>query len=408
MGRLNLVIMDKNTRYMDSLAGYIMENYGHKFSLQLFSDFGAFMAYMQEHASPASIYLVDGELCGEWAQAQGAKLIIALEGGPRRAAAGANSGQPGNARFSVDRFKGADGIISDILRIYTEHDGAAMDAELAHGRRCGRTVLVYSPCGGAGRTSFAIALSAHFAGMRQKALYLNLDWACAEPAAAGAAGPQGMTDIIFYLKAKPEKLGMRLEALRRTDSGGNFDFFAPPDYPMDIDELSPADAELLIGKLQSSGMYDRIAIDTHSGLSARNKALMELADDVLILSESDALSLNKLSMAKEQIDRCFMDYAPSIYKKCAIAINKCAGAGLGPLLGRAGEISDLFGAKVHIVPLCADMLAAWSADATSAAGAGAAGMGVAGAGVAGAGTAGGTGSAGVAGVAGVVCAAGVV
>ncbi|MDR1059999.1 MAG: hypothetical protein LBL83_02035, partial [Clostridiales bacterium] len=245
--------------------------------------------------------------------------------------------QHGRARFSVDRYKGADGIVADILKIYTARDGAIPDAELMQANRAGHAALVYSACGGAGRTTFAIGLCAHFAGMGQKTLYLNLDWTGVEPLAFDMASATGMTDVVFYLKTKPERLGSRLEALRQTNAGAAFDYFAPPDYPMDIDELAPAETELLVGKLRGSGMYDKIVIDTHCGLSMRNKALLDLADSVLILSEADALSLKKLSLAKQQLDRSFADLAPSIYKKCAIAINKCPRAGAS---GGAGARVD--------------------------------------------------------------------
>jgi hypothetical protein len=292
--------------------------------------------------------------------------------------------------------------------------------------------LVYSASGGVGRTTVALGLCAHFARMGQKVLYLNLDWAGIEAApadtghgagfgttrgaAAGAGrglergsergserGPEygaGMTDIIFSIKSRPQKLGLRLEALRRTDSCGKFDYYAPPDYPTDIDELEPAELELLIGKFRSMRIYDRIVIDTHSGLSVRNRALIELSDSIVVVSESDRLSLKKLAAAKSQIDRCFMDFAPALYKRCQFVINK---AGWGEIAARqrsysgetaalaaqgrqcreggaeyqggscspdaaphresAEEVSRLFGANAYVLPYCADIFGSYAPDA---------------------------------------------
>jgi cellulose biosynthesis protein BcsQ len=347
---------------MENFAGYVTGNYRHRFNLQTFSQFDRFLAYIQRKDAKADILLVSSDACGDWVGKVESGLVIALTEGGALAESGARAAESVPV---VDRYRGADRLVSDILRIYSECDRVSPESGLVRGGREARVSLMFSPCGGAGRTTVALALCSHYARSKLHALYLNLDWAGVEPLAFEGARAGGLSDIIYSLKTRPEKLGLKLEALSQTERRGGFSFYAPPTYPMDVDELLPSELEQLIAKLRSVGIFDRIVIDTHSGLSVRNKTLLELVDNVMIVSRTGGAERRKLALLKAQLDRVFSDRAEDIYKRSHILLNGTEDSGGEPFSEAVREMSELFRAKASFLPYCGEISGDYRADAVS-------------------------------------------
>ena len=380
MSKLNLAILDGDMRYMENFAGYITGYYRHRFNLSVFSNPETLVNHIRD--TGADIVLIAAETYGDWASKLESGLVIILTNGspsPKArsddaapASAGAAAASGSGAPASVDRYSGADKLVADILKIYADNDRSSVDADVINGGRENKILTIFSAEGGSGRTSSAIALCAHFVKQRLRVLFISLDFLGAEDFAFEGDKVGGLSDIIYTIKTRPERLGLKLEALARTAPGHGFFFFNPPIYPMDIDEIQPSDIEILIAKLRGAGLYDRVVVDTHNGLSLRNRTLMELSDGIYILARGNAAGQKKLFLFKTQIDKCFGDQAESIYKRCHIIVNNARitdfpdnGAGL-PVYNSAldngsasaidaGGIAAAFSAKVSVIPFCGDI-----------------------------------------------------
>ena len=176
----------------------------------------------------------------------------------------------------------------------------------------------------------------------------------------GGERGSGLSDIIYTMKARPERLGLQLEALGKSAHGYGFFYYDPPRYPTDIDEVQPTDVEALIAKFRGSGIYDRVVFDTHSGLSLRNKTLMELADNIFIVSRHSAAGHKKLIMFKGQIDGCFNEQSADLYKRCHILLNHTSKHSGGhdesmAYNTAASDFTDMFSAKVSMLPFSEDV-----------------------------------------------------
>ena len=391
MSKLNLAILDGDVRYMENFAGYITAYYRHRFNVFTFSNRGIFENFIRQKDSRADILLVAAEERGEWLAKLESGIVILLSGGTALAdgvcgGRGAKPGAPaavpalaarpeasapdagipyatrsGPGEIIIDRYSGADSLVSQILKIYSAHGKAAFDAGIAHAGREGKIGCVISAEGGCGRTSVAVSLCSHFARLKLRTLYINLDFSGVETFAFGCGpggGPGGagggLSEIVYAMKARPDRLGVKLEALGMPAQAHGFYYFAPPAYPMDIDEIQPPDVEFLVARLRGAGLYDRAVFDTHSGLSSRNKTLIELSDDVFIIAGDGGAGREKLLLLKGLLDRLFGEQAPDIYKRCHIIVNCPRGAADGARLHEAAaEYGGLFSAKVSVLPYCA-------------------------------------------------------
>ena len=340
MGKLNLAILDGDERYMENLADYITGYYRHRFNLSTFTGVETLLSRVREDG--ADIVLIAADKYGEWIAKLESGLVVLLSDGapsgelpaddnitvaPIGGVAPSGVTSSGVAPFGVarparvDRYSGADKLVADILKIYSSDDRLSADSDAISGGRENKIFTVFSAEGGSGRTSVAIALCAHFVRQKLRALYIGLDFMSAGDFAPAGEKDGGLSDIIYTIKTRPEKLGLKLEALGRTAPGHGFFYFNPPIYPMDIDEIQPADVEILIARLRGAGLYDRVVIDTHSGLSLRNKTLMELTDGIFIIARGNAAGQKKLYQYKDQIDKCFGEQAGDIYKRCHIILD---------------------------------------------------------------------------------------
>ena len=377
MGKLNLLILDGDVRYMENLSGYISGHYRHRFNVQTFTNAGLFLEYIQQKDAKADILLISAEESGEWLTRIESGIIILMTRGAgwnmNGAAAsdggddgdktgayvgvisGTGAGPAGNAAVSrknpakIDRYCGADKLVIQILRIYETTGRQSADTGDIHGGRENKVIVVSAAEGGAGKTAVALALGAHYSRLKLKTLYVSLDYL--NPGRLSAEnGRGGLSDVIYTIKTRPDNLGLKLESTVNHAPGYGFYFIEPTLYPMDIDEISDHDIEALIAKLRGAGIYDRAVIDTHNGISMRNKTLFELADGILVLASGSPAGRMKLLLYKEQIDKCFGEQAIDIYKRCHIVLNRIENPDVSTAV--SAEITGAFSAGVTAIPYC--------------------------------------------------------
>ena len=344
MSRLNLVIADHNTRYMNNLATFILSNYRHRFNVQTFSDRDSLYSTFPELQEKTDVLLLSGDWYADWSNKPDGVLTITFDSEPR---SGHSYGT-----ITIDRFCGADSLIGNILKIYAEQDGSQYSIESVRGTSDNKVIIVYAPCGGVGRTSISIGLSAIHTKKRHQTLYLNLDGQSVDEFAFGASESSGLSEIIFSLKTRPEKLGLKLEALKRVHPHGQFYYYTSPQYPLDLDEIKTAELETLINRLRTLGIFDRILIDVPCGLTVKNKMLLELADSILVVSECSQIGIQKLLAEKKKMDKVFLDQAQYIYKRSTILLNKADELNQSLVKIILKQAEEVFRSKAFVLPYC--------------------------------------------------------
>ena len=368
MGKISLAILDNDLRYMENFANYVMSRYRHRFNLLTFSQTEKFIEFIRDKDSNADILLVSSDAYGAWLKKSDSGLVILISANSRET----------DGYACVERYSGADKIVSDILKLYENSDLAAENPDASNAGRENKIITVFSGEGGCGRTTFAMALCAHYARLKLRALYAGVDYTAPSPftsvsgasgraangienkAGAGAGlpaaesgGSGGLSDIIYTIKARPERLGLKLESLCMSASEYGYSYYNPPLYPMDIDELQQPEAETLIAKLRGAGIFDRVVFDTHAGFSMRNKTLLDLSDAILIIASGDAAGYRKLFVLKDYIDKCANGQPGDFYKRCQILLANTSGPPAEFLTEQITDaISNAFMAKVTALPYC--------------------------------------------------------
>ena len=182
---------------------------------------------------------------------------------------------------------------------------SALAGRTSAGEKSGPEVIaVYSAAGGVGKTTLALHL-AHAAGaMGKRVLYLNLErWSSAaawleedrpEPLPPGG---EGMSELLYRLKAQPDEAGSWLSEHARRDPLLKAHYIAPCSNAEDRLQLTAEDATGLLMAIAGSGQYDLIVCDLDDGLTELQLCLLELSDHVLWLTSGSGLVQRKLSAA---------------------------------------------------------------------------------------------------------------
>lgn len=171
-----------------------------------------------------------------------------------------------------------------------------------------KVISVFSASGGTGKTALALHL-VHAAGThRYRVFYLNLErWNTSdnwlEPQQSGdgfkdgEAQGEGLSELLYGLKAQPEQSVKWLMEHRKRDSLLQGDYLAACTNLEDRMTLSGEEAVGLVDIIARSGLYDLIVIDLDSGLDELHTAIFEQSNQVLWVLNNDASVSNKQRLA---------------------------------------------------------------------------------------------------------------
>lgn len=183
----------------------------------------------------------------------------------------------------VQKYQRISAIVADVLEIYAD---SGIDLSDFGGGRA-RITAVWSPCGGTGKTTVALAYAASKVSEGKKALYLNLE-------------DFASTSVYFSEKGKSistafEKLdsnaSILFKGIRMEDSGSGISYFSEPNNYDDINILTPEDIRTIFDACAVE--MDELVVDLSSSCNQRTQKIFELADIVLLVSDNSQASQRK-------------------------------------------------------------------------------------------------------------------
>lgn len=245
MNRGILIICDREESYARRLMDYLSRR-ERLFEICIFTEVAPLREYLCSHR--ADILLVEKELWTEEIASLTAGKIILLSDG---------TGVAEETAYPVIfKLQPAENVEREIVNCYTAGGGRPLCAlETADNTEFWS---VFSPVGGCGKTTLALALAERLA-HKKKTLYLNLESFGSMTAEDGFKG--GMTDLLYYVKERKENLFLQFPALLERKQG--FDCVLPVDCYSDLFALTEADIAYLFTELRKS-WYEAVILDVGS------------------------------------------------------------------------------------------------------------------------------------------------
>lgn len=190
----------------------------------------------------------------------------------------------------IRKYQRVSAIAGNVLENYAEISQGINN----FGASKARTTAVWSPSGGAGKTTVALAYAANKISSGKHALYLNL-----ENFSSTSAYFQENGKSISKVFGRPESnVSMLLMGIRQQDSGSGISYFCGPENYDDMNILTSDDIETLISACAAD--MDEVVIDLSSQCDERVRKVFEIADALLIVCDPSTTSQTKLQQFATQ------------------------------------------------------------------------------------------------------------
>lgn len=299
MKKYNLVICDEDTVFMSSFQRFITKQEDSRdFKVRCFSSIEFLKKYVP---IKEDILLITAELFFDDLYKYGFKNIVILDTTKSSEVKGPNS---------IKKFQPPSILLNEV-KSYATDDGQVDNGTGMKNKS--KLISFYSPVGGAGGTTVALLSAYSLAKQHNKVLYINLeDIQSTEAFLDCDHASKNIAHLLCFSNEELSKFTEGLKSIVRTNEKLRIDYFEPFDSVLDIQEFNK-DAEELIGKIVSSGIYNYIILDIGNIIGTRNKHLLRDSEKVVMVTTQDVISVCKVTNIIEQ----FYDF-----KNIKLVVNK--------------------------------------------------------------------------------------
>lgn len=235
---------------------------------------------------------------------------------------------------SVKKYQRSSTIYKEVLGFYSEII-SNMNPLGASLNNHSIIICFTSPIGGSGKTTAALAAANSIANRGRSVMYLNFEPIASYGAVMNLRGGKGMGELFAALESKAN-FPMKLESLTQKTPQG-VTYFERFENLFDIYEITREDIEKLLRAAAESGTAEYIIIDSGSELNPLNRAIMDMADKIVLLERHDPFGVEKLKAfaAHRTVSRDYSDKILSIINFTSDSNRKSA-AGY-EIIGRIAE-----------------------------------------------------------------------
>ena len=176
----------------------------------------------------------------------------------------------------IRKYQRISSMAGNVPESYAE-TGKGMDQ---FGGDKGRVTAVWSPAGGTGKTTVALAYAARKASDGSKAAYLNLE----NFSSVRAYFHDNGKSISKAFEKLESNLEMALLGIRQLDGGSGVYYFDSPENYDDINILSAEEVKALV--VACAGIADEVVVDMSSQCDARTRQIFDLASTILVVGDA--------------------------------------------------------------------------------------------------------------------------
>jgi len=208
----------------------------------------------------------------------------------------------------INKYQRISTIVAAVLEKYAKVSVSMNDPDL----RKANITAVWSPVGGVGKTSVAVAYALSQVVDGKEVFYLNMEDFTSVPCYFNKAG-KSISSVFDMLENQDGNVKMLVQGVSCCDKG--IMYLCGPDNYEDMCILSTENIHALI--MTCAGLTDELVIDLSSACDARVKKVFELADNILLVAAHTAQSGTKTAQFLSQ-----NNVFESIKEKVTMVANK--------------------------------------------------------------------------------------
>lgn len=200
----------------------------------------------------------------------------------------------------VIKYQRVSKMYKEIIKTYADKAGYLADFDHSQNTKI---IAVYSPIGGCGKTTVALALASRMASYGKSILFLTLEQldssACMNPNTAEGDG------ITMLIEAIDENANfeLKLKGIMKNGSNG-FSYIEGFERIVDYNTVTKEEMDNVIGKIRKCGNFDFVIIDMESHINNIGQVVFEQADHIVVVERSGEISFKKIEMFAQQALAC--------------------------------------------------------------------------------------------------------
>jgi len=315
MSKINLLIADIDVDYIESMYRFFMDMYSDRLNIIAYTDMNLLDKYLTDNSGKSDVLLISTDMISDWS------LIKSKISGTMISLTSIRNMDRINGIPAICKYQSGDKIISDIFGHFSEN--SEQEININDGKCNAKVFAVYSPIGGSGKSSVAIAISKILSGHASKVFYLNLETVATTFSFLDCSSKYSLSNIFYSIKEKSRNLPLKIEAAKNIDISSGVNFFAPAESALEIEEMLPEEIIILVEQLKLLGQYDYIIIDMSSSLNKTNLELLKNSDQILTVMLNDKLSQDKLNILLREYEILSQRENINLLNKSVFLLNKC-------------------------------------------------------------------------------------
>lgn len=200
------------------------------------------------------------------------------------------TGEKARGLSRVRKYQRISAISGEVAQQYA----AVCEPQEGFGASRARITAVWSPAGGSGKTTVALAFAAQRASAGKRAVYLDLEPFSATPACFKEPGKS----ISTVFEKLDGDVNLLFQSIRQEDSGSGICYFGRPQNYDDMNILTEEDITALVEGCAAGA--DELVVDLGSLCTRPVRRALELADQVFLVADSSAVCRAKCDQFRTQ------------------------------------------------------------------------------------------------------------
>ncbi len=278
--RIRLLIGIADADYSNFLSDVLMDQYSETFDVSVCTTETRFLSTID--SGRMDVALADDSFLDALGNHPTNVMIF-------RIADKQNSNISENIR-SIKKYQRISNIMSTVIEQYARYSGKRVSDDYSKAK----VTMVWSPAGGTGKTTAALAYAARCVAEKKKTLYLSLEVFSGDQAYFAQNG----NSISKILSGLTGDISLLMQSIRQEDIGSGIYYFEMPENYDDIAVLRDSEMEMLISAAANG--VDELVVDCQSTFDPKVARLMEIADAVFVVINASKIAQMKWEQFKSQ------------------------------------------------------------------------------------------------------------
>lgn len=308
MAKINIVIADSDELYLNHLTNYLIERM-NTFEVYSFTTKESLIKFVGDKSKKIDIIAFTEDLLDGTISVADIPAKILL-----------TDGSFTNLKdFDiVNKYQKADKFINDLLMVYAEKTGRV--EAVTTGDKATQVIGFYSPVGGSGKTTLALATAYAEAMSEKRVFYFNAERINSTGNLLGAASSGSMSDVYLSVKTKGANVGLRIIANKYTDPETNITYINSAESSLECNELSVDEFKRLINEFEKLGEFDVVIVDFDSDFSREKIEMLEGFDKIFVPFTTDEPAFSKMRLFLKELE--MHEELKEIFSKIFPVLNK--------------------------------------------------------------------------------------